>query len=317
MTFKEDFPEEEGVGEHKPDDIQRPEKEVIHYQPVERREPEKPTLTEYAKRHLPALLISIVVVVVMSTIGLGNWVTKEVFEANINNLVKDIAAASTAATDSKNATDSAIQEFPKLISDQVNQSLGNTVSQINGQVTNLSNQVNNLQNRVDGFSNVDSGLVADIGENTGDIANLKTSVDKLNENYVDIQDDIDDIMERLVALEEIEKEEEADYSEDALSLEVSGVKIAEFDNSNHAVAYIEVSVYNDVDVDLDVDDIDFELMIQATPIPTNLEYTKLSYGTHYTETHYYAETIYVWRYNVNLTNLNYTIKDGQYRYCYK
>lgn len=128
------------------------------------------------KQIIITLVVVVVAVFLMSYVGLGNWITKEVFETNINNITDSMATMSNNIGKATDRIDTAIQALPDTINDIVD---ANTKG--------LTDSINKVQNSVDSVkSNV-----------SNQISGLQTQINDYNKGINSIQDDIQNLSTNL------------------------------------------------------------------------------------------------------------------------
>lgn len=265
----------------------------------------KMTISNEIKRMVGvSLIVSILVVILMGVLGVSNWVTKQEFANNLLMVSDNLSARINNVAKQQSGVSSAIQAIPE----QINQTMAQTVGQINTNVTNLSDRVNQLQGNVDALKNSKDPMIAN---NTDAIANVQSQIRK---DQIALETRLVTIENRITALEN--RQGTGVYSSGAFDIQLASYDYtAIFSGAPDAFTYVEIDITNTSDTPLDLDRITFELTVDTggtIPSGLNLEYTRFSFGNHYAATHYYSNAN-PWQYDVALNNLNYTMNAGQTR----
>jgi len=136
---------------------------------------------ELVKTALVSLAMALLVVIGMSFMGGGTFVTKKDFETNILGLTDIVNQGKAETTALKTQVTTAIQGIPNTISSQVNSAISNATSNNANQIASLSGQVSALQETLNAQTEKISGLEADMASLQDTVADYEARLSVLEE----------------------------------------------------------------------------------------------------------------------------------------
>lgn len=135
------------------------------------------------KTAIISFLVTILVVTGLGTFGGGNFVTKNDFTRNIQDVISAIDTVQTGIADDQQKVNDAVAQIPGQVTNAVNQQIGSlrdTVQASSTQVSDLTSRVDTLNSNISGFSST-----------------LATLTDKINT----LEDQVADYEDRIAELE--------------------------------------------------------------------------------------------------------------------
>lgn len=149
------------------------------------------------KQIIVSLVVAIIAIFLMSYLGLGNWITKDVFETNINNLADTMNTMSNQMKASNDKIDAAIQSLPDIIDDIVDEntkgltdSIKNVQNSISSVDSNVNSKINDLKSQIPNYSDAINTIQNDIQNLNASVENYKTDT---NEKITVLTDNIEDL----------------------------------------------------------------------------------------------------------------------------
>jgi nitrate/TMAO reductase-like tetraheme cytochrome c subunit len=111
-------------------------------------------------------VVAIIVVVVMSMMGVTNWVTKDSFKTNWDTIQSAMVKVQTDADASVNSikqtvvgVQNTMNTLPSTITSQVNTAITQATTAVNSQITSIQSQVNNMASTVKSASDKADGAI--------------------------------------------------------------------------------------------------------------------------------------------------------------